>query len=572
MSSCSFDNTIEEISKCIADPYASELQSLLGKLGTDLRDIQNRAELTKVSNVLILLLNFLITKKLSVECEMQLYRVLANFVSDMPGNRNFLLNDYNGCKAFFQWSFDRLQSYDKIDSQLLFYICVFIYNFIIDEKSNQEPALYIDRFQYQSSKRNHTSWNILIDLCGRISDKDVVELLLNIMDTLSDIKEEDAIFEQLDTISIEKLLAFFDSEIQRGEKESACITLNVLENILNNKKLQLTHTHNLTQSLVEEMKHFSDESILTSLFNSVMLVSAVSATVDDGLSTYIGIWKVSKENDLLRSLSLILISNTIISDDSKVALMKTKDARNIFDDFFEQDYGHFSNDGKLKHLELQSTVLMNKLITCETALKWFNNDFLEHFLTDLSETCKETKFNTIFKNILLLNLKFLQRLLVSFQMHPEVDMSNDIYKTILAFTLNTGLFGILSVDITLQREIDMINFALIDSMALRKDGFDLSHTVDSVFDKATGRLSEKMGPIPLEYLMETFKSVALAISQDVKLIEREWFANFFRVANLAVSQKQSMPGLINNYKYICGIILNTDTVSSKELAEKYALI
>ncbi len=572
MSSCSFDNTIEEISKCIADPYAPGLQSLLGKLGTELRDLQNRAELIKVSNVLILLLNFLITKKLSVECEMQLYRVLANFVSDMPGNRNFLLNDYNDCKAFFQWSFDRLRSYDKIDSQLLFYICVFIYNFIIDEKSNQEPALYIDRFQFQSSKGNHTSWNILIDLCGHISDKDAIEILLNIMDTLSDIKEEDATFEQLDTISMKKLLAFFDSEIQRGEKESACITLNVLENILNNKKLQLTHTHDLIQSLIEEMKHFSDESILTSLFNSALLVSAVSATADDGLSTYISIWKGSKNNDLLRSLSLILISNTITSDDSKAALMKTMDVRNIFDDFFEQDYGRFSNDGKLKHLELQSTVLMNKLITCETVLKWFNNDFLRRFLTELSETCKETKFNTIFKNILLLNLKFLQRLLVSFQMHPEVDLSNDIYKTILAFTLNTGLFGISSVDITLRREIDMINFALIDSMALRKDGFELSHTVDSVFDSAKGRLPEKTGPIPLEYLMETFKSVALAISQDVKLIETEWFANFFRVANLAVSQKQSMPGLINNYKYICGIILNAETVSSKELAEKYALI
>lgn len=100
MSSCSFSNVIREIAKYRDDPGAPKLQSLIHEFGTGLRDKHNRADLSRTSSTIKWLLDCLISKRLSSECELQLYRVLANFVSDLPNNRTFLLNDYKDCKTF----------------------------------------------------------------------------------------------------------------------------------------------------------------------------------------------------------------------------------------------------------------------------------------------------------------------------------------------------------------------------------------------------------------------------------------------------------------------------------------
>lgn len=564
---------IREIAKYRDDPGAPKLQSLIHEFGTGLRDKHNRADLSRTSSTIKWLLDCLISKRLSSECELQLYRVLANFVSDLPNNRTFLLNDYKDCKTFFEWTFNRLNQHHDIDSQLALYICVFVYNFIISETQEHQPALYIDRFQFQSSQGTKTTpWNTFIDILKQVNDESIMELLLNIMDALSDIREENECFKQLDTDSLSDLLNVFTREMQNENRDLAHSTLSILENVLNNKKLQLENTQVLTTNLINEMKLFSEEDILTSLFNSVVLVSTVKTTSESDLSTYISIWQDSKSNNLVKALALILISNTIVSDSSKSALMARSEVHSIFDAFFQNDYDSFSDDNTFKHLELQSTVLMNKLITDRIVLQWLNIDLLNNFLRILSETCKETQFNSIFKNILLLNLKFLQRLFVSYQMHVEVSVPNDLYKCILSFSLDSGLFGTSSVDVALEREIDVINFTLIACAVLKKDSLDFLQTPDSIFETAQKRMSEQAGPIPFEYLMEATKGVALCISQNSKLIGKKWFAEFFRVLNLAVNQKEKIPALINNYKFICGVVLKADTASSKELVKKYTLL
>lgn len=543
-------------------PPQGSLVNDLTVLGTQLRDPQVRSCLKQLSSLIANMCDHIISGDLSQDVLIPVLRCLVNFVADSPSNRQYLMEGYTNGHSLFQKLFTLIESRDT-DEKVKLYTCVLILNFILGTDKDRASASYIDKFTFANADGDDKSaWNII--LCAlKDNGDDVKKQVLDILDELSNL-EDNAKKVQSNLIIDHKNLDFLIEDPHDSYQ------LSILEKITKNKNFSLENDQHLVFELLKLLETTSEHGSCELLFHTVMNLSSNVTNKNDQISQYLKLLKKIEHKPLLRSLILIILSNSIISKDAKAKIVSIKDIQNIVSQYFITDYPEFtSDDSNFKPLELQSIVLMNKLITNKQILKQFKTEYLTAFIKQLKLTCKEFRFQQVFKQILELNLKFIQRLLVGYQKSIDITMDDTVYKEIVNFVTDTSLFDD-NVIPDLWRDDDMIFFELTDWAVLSNNHLDeLSTIYNDRFASCSPRISESSGPIPFNYLLEATKAVALAVSQDSKLLEQSWFATFFKVLHLVVKQNPSWTILTNNYRYICGIIQKTASPGCNALKQEY---
>ncbi|VEU19806.1 DEKNAAC100074 [Brettanomyces naardenensis] len=549
------DDTLQGINDALSSVQlnSQQLNLELERLGTLLRDSTIRAQKSKLSGTIRALADSVTNGQLRDDSDVKSFRVFINFVADSNENVEFILKEYDNSYSFFQNVFTGLVS-SETSQDAKAYRCIFLLNFIIggDESGTTSGASYIDSFEFEADGRKTSAWNELLELLCQDDRLHLNSKVVDILDELANVDDEQSSTKSaINSLSLQRLLQMY-------EWLDEDIFLSIFERVTLNKQIELNNEQSLVFRVLDLLKCVSNQSDASLLFRSGMNLSYNSTNNNDQLTRYLTLWKENQEQPLLRSLILIILSNYVVSKENKDKLIDEPLMKSVVEDFFQHDYKMFTESSEFKHLELESTVLMNKLITDERILKVFEPSFLVSFVQHLRGILRNRTYQQMFKELLLLNVRFSERLVFSYQVNASIKLPRQEFETIVDFISGSEV----SESVEYERGIDLIRFSLINLMVITGQyNEDLNKIVNATFGADQDRFSENSGPIPFNYVFEETKTVALLLTKDTDIIRAPWFERFFETLQLVVTQNPTWKILINNYKFICGKIENANQPS-----------
>lgn len=538
----------EQLESALTSINNDQLIDNLQKLGDSLRDEGNR-RCTELSPAMAHLADSL--SQMDAKCQLAALRVLTNYVAD-DTNRVYFAEKYNG--AGFIDLLLQIIANPNADIMLRGYASAFLMNFSLGgDEGHPEGAKYLDNLSFADG----TVWSRLLEaLDGPNCPNKLAVNIISVLDELADIDDDPEGEPKFPSADLVLLFDTYAKQAQ-SEPEDSDLTLSVLEKITRTKRIDLNNDQTLVIRIISVLGAEPDATSTGLLFHSAMNLSANITNKNDRLDDYLAGFT---ERPIQNALIYIVLANYIGSEETKQTLVDKHATIGRFHQFFN-DYHQITLDTAYKHLELQASVFAGKLITHPTILSAFTADELNSYLTDLKITMGEFRFQQVFKRIVELNLKFIQRLIISYQQN-KVELPKDQYDQIVTFISPTP------EETDLARNIDLIRFALINLIVVTGQyGSELKGLVDLTFihdHLNTG------GPVPFEYLFEETKTVGLVLSKEPSVIDTEWFGKFFESVDQVVKQNPN-PMLLNNYKYLEGMILKHNSPEAKALASRLSI-
>ncbi|GME93059.1 unnamed protein product [[Candida] boidinii] len=290
----------------------------------------------------------------------------------------------------------------------------------------------------------------------------------------------------------------------------------------------------------------------------------------------------SGENPFSSAIDLILLSNSIMSNEELSKVAETFDVRSgmetmkiIFDDtaYAQGD----KNLMKFQYLNFQSFIIFNKLISDSKIFHEFKENFEEYvmkdyyfnFMNKLINTDKNLKLISIYPSILITFLQFLNKLINSIISFKSIDfLVNLVNHNIINLIFNRikELKNLKLIDSEIFIKMNLIVLKLIECIFVSEASETASELIideDKILElisyiSESDRDSDGSKPVPIEFILEKTKNLGLIFSSRMNNTK------FSRDYKIKLNEKINLKNVINeNINFIKTIKNNSDSAGSE---------
>lgn len=290
----------------------------------------------------------------------------------------------------------------------------------------------------------------------------------------------------------------------------------------------------------------------------------------------------SGENPFTLAIDLILLSNSIMSNEELSKVAETFDVRSsmetmkiIFDDT-EYAQGD-KNLMKFQYLNFQSFIIFNKLISDSKVFDEFKENFEEYMMKDyylnfmnkLINTDKNLKLISIYPSILITFLQFLNKLIISIISFKSIDfLVNLVNHNIINLIFNRikDLKNLKLIDSEIFIKMNLIVFKLLECIFVLGASDTASELIideDKILElisyiSESDKDSDGSKPVPIEFILEKTKNLGLIFSSRMNNTK------FSQDYKIKLNEKVNLKNVINeNINFIKTIKNNSDSAGSE---------
>ncbi|OWB81412.1 hypothetical protein B5S33_g29 [[Candida] boidinii] len=508
---------------------------------------------------------------------------IRNFTIDFSKGLEFMVLKQNGKEfnldywlSVYLSNEDVVSDRDEVSQNLVISLLDDIVNLIRHEykdlifkekKENDIGKLLGFRPSYQNYGVILQLNEILKDYLIRIEDEEDLENL--------------EVITNLNIIYVNYFIETKASSIQEGNEESN------LYLILNKfyKYIGIIFENIRDGNVVNESLQVPYIDLINKYFN---LVVNISSYQDFDNTKYLHEYRGKKqgissgENPFSSAIDLILLSNSVMSNEELSKVAETFDVRSsmetmkiIFDDT-EYAQGD-KNLMKFQYLNFQSFIIFNKLISHSKIFHEFKENFEEYMMKDyylnfvnkLINTDKNIKLISIYPSILITFLQFLNKQINSIISFKSIDfLVNLVNHNIINLIFNRikELKNLKLIDNEIFIKMNLIVFKLLECifvLGASETASELIIDEDKILElisyiSESDRDSDGSKPVPIEFILEKTKNLGLIFSSRMNNTK------FSQDYKIKLNEKVTLKNVINeNINFIKTIKNNSDSAGSE---------